>query len=69
MLSSTAQLNLSQSTLEEIALNALPLLQALGLEVDEATTSRAGQAPVLLQGVKAGLLFGIDDLEPLIVWK
>jgi hypothetical protein len=55
MLSSTAQLNLSQSTLEEIALNALPLLQALGL--------------VLLQGVKAGLLFGIDDLEPLIVWK
>ncbi len=65
---STVQLNLSHSTLEEIALNALPLLQALGLELDEAAISKVGQAPVLHRRINVVLPFGPEDVEPLITW-
>jgi hypothetical protein len=66
---STAQLNPSHSTLEEIALSALPLLQALGLEVEETILNKACLAPVLPNGKIAALPFGIEDFDPSVIWK
>ena len=69
MSTSITQLNLSQNTLEEIALSALPFLQALGLEVDSANSNKVDRNSDTPQNILAGLPFGIDDLGPLIVWK
>lgn len=69
MSTSTTQLNLSQNTLEEIALSALPFLQALGLEADSANSDKVDRNSDTPQNIQAGLPFAIEDLEPLIVWK
>ena len=69
MSSSTVRLNLSQSTLEEIALDASALTKALGMALDKPTASKLRVRRVALPKVqRPRLLLFSPDYIPDILW-
>lgn len=71
MLANTTQLNLTQHTLDQIVLGALPILQALGLELEEDTALKVKALPrVDLERLEQKVHFsGIEDFIPHVLWK
>ncbi|MGH2536096.1 MAG: hypothetical protein ACRDHL_01740 [Candidatus Promineifilaceae bacterium] len=59
----------TQNTLEEIARSALPLMQALGLNLGEDAAQKVVEAPTLdSKGATARVSFALDGWNPPIIW-
>jgi hypothetical protein len=70
MSDTTVRLNLSHSTLEEIALDASALTKVLGMALDKATAKKLRAQRVALPKVQSSrlLLFENFDDIPFLLW-